>query len=331
LLAPLTAQTLAKLSQGWADNLLSNIVLASRCPILVAPAMNTDMWEQKSVQRNWQLLLTDQRYRALEPGSGLLACDRQGAGRLAEPAIILNRLQSWFSGGHQWDLEGKTLLISGGGTREYWDAVRFIGNPATGKMAIALVQAALHRGARVIFVHGPLSAPLEIANSQCQAIAVTTAAQMATALQQNLATAHWIVMAAAVADVKPSHCHTGKLTKQDLPAALPLTPVPDIITQLAQQKQSHQLVVGFAAQTGNIITPAKEKLGRKNLDIIVANPVDLPQAGFGSETNQGVILDRLGGQKNIGSCSKLELAHQVWDYLRNYEKAAPPPQEGSRL
>jgi phosphopantothenoylcysteine decarboxylase/phosphopantothenate--cysteine ligase len=324
LLAPLTAQTLAKLSQGWADNLLTNVVLASRCPILVAPAMNTEMWEQNSVQRNWQLLLKDERYRALEPGIGLLACDRQGSGRLAEPAAIINRLQSWFSGGCQWDLEGKTLLISGGGTREYWDAVRFIGNPATGKMALALVQAALHRGGRVIFVHGPLAIPASIEHSHYQAIAVTTAAQMATALQQNFAKAHWLVMAAAVADVKPAQCHTVKLAKQDLPAALPLVKVPDIITLLAQQKQPHQLVVGFAAQTGDIITPAREKLERKNLDVIVANPVDVPQAGFGSETNQGVILDRLGGQKNVGSCSKLELAHQLWDYLQDYEKTAPP-------
>ena len=323
LLAPLTAQTLAKLSQGWADNLLTNIVLASRCPILVAPAMNTDMWEQKSVQRNWQLLLADERYRALEPGIGLLACDRRGVGRMAAPTTILNRLQSWFSGGDQWDLEGKTLLISGGGTREYWDAVRFLGNPATGKMAIALAQAALHRGGRVIFVHGPLSVPVEIANSHYQAIGVTTAAQMATALEQNFATAHWIVMAAAVADVRPSHCQTGKVAKQALPPALPLIPVPDIITQLAQQKQPHQLVVGFAAQTGDIITPAREKLERKNLDVIVANPVDVPQCGFGSETNQGVIIDRRGGQKTIESCSKLELAHRVWNYLRDYEKRIP--------
>jgi phosphopantothenoylcysteine decarboxylase / phosphopantothenate---cysteine ligase len=318
LIAPLTANTLSKLAHGSSDNLLTNTVLASRCPILLAPAMNTEMWEQTAVRRNWQLLLEDERYHSVGPDAGLLACDRVGSGRMAEPAIIKTTLQSLLHTGGTRDLAGKKILISTGGTREYLDSVRFIGNPATGKMGIAIALAAAHRGASVILVCGAIDPQLLPNLSQIRPISAPTAAQMQQAMEDNYLDADWVIMAAAVADVKPTRYVEGKLAKQNLPSSLELTPVTDILAELGKYKQSHQLLVGFAAQTGDIITPAIDKLKRKNLDAIVANPVDLPNAGFASETNQAIILDRRGKQKEISSRTKLELAHILLDFLESF-------------
>ncbi|PZV06503.1 MAG: bifunctional phosphopantothenoylcysteine decarboxylase/phosphopantothenate--cysteine ligase CoaBC [Leptolyngbya sp.] len=317
LLAPLTANTLAKLAHGMADNLLTNTVLASTCPVLLAPAMNTDMWEQAAVQRNWQQVQQDPRYHTLAPGSGLLACDRVGAGRMAEPAEILPYVRSLLQTQGDRDLAGKSILISAGGTREFLDPVRFIGNPSTGKMGIALAQAAHHRGAKVTLVHAPtaIEAVRTLLGVQC--IAVVTAADMRQAMRDHFSHADWTIMAAAVADVKPAYCSPEKLPKSDLPASLPLAPVPDIVAELAKLKQPHQRLVGFAAQTGDIVTPAKEKLVRKQLDAIAANPIDQPNSGFGSDTNQAVFLDRHGRQHFINQpCSKLSMAHQLLDFIQ---------------
>ncbi|MDB9373029.1 bifunctional phosphopantothenoylcysteine decarboxylase/phosphopantothenate--cysteine ligase CoaBC [Nodularia sphaerocarpa] len=312
VIAPLTAHTLAKLACGMADNLLTNTVLASTCPVLLAPAMNTDMWLQLAVQRNWQQLLTDSRYHGMMTASGLLACDRIGAGRMAEPPEILTYIQSLLHSGGERDLTGQRVLISAGGTREYFDPVRFIGNPSTGKMGLALAQAALHRGANVTLVHGlaSWSVPLGV-----EAIPVVSAAQMQEVMQSYVHNSDIIIMSAAVADVKPRDYSTEKLPKRSLPQSLPLEPVPDIIAQLAQLKQPHQFLVGFAAQTGNIITPAMDKLQNKHLDMIVANPIDKPDSGFGSDNNQAVFLDKLGNKREIASCSKLQMAHYLFDFV----------------
>ncbi len=314
LIAPLTAQTLGKLTYGMADNLLTNTVLASRCPILLVPAMNTEMWEQVSVQRNWQLIFQDPRYVSVGPSVGLLACDRVGTGRMAEPEAILKSLQSLiFTKGKQ-DLVGKKLLISAGGTREYLDPVRFIGNPSTGKMGLALTQAALDRGALVTLIHAPLTETIN-PSIQLQLIPVVNAENMKKALIDNLSEADWIIMAAAVADIKPAHFTDYKLPKKELPSHLELQFVPDIVANLSQLKKSHQLLIGFAAQTGEIIAPAREKLYRKNLDWIVANPIDQPNSGFRTDNNQAVILNKLGQETAIASCSKLELAHRLYDLI----------------
>jgi phosphopantothenoylcysteine decarboxylase/phosphopantothenate--cysteine ligase len=220
----------------------------------------------------------------------------------------------------------KTLLISAGGTQEYLDPVRFLGNPASGKMGLALAQAALDRGARVILVHGPLSNLPLPTSPQIQTIAVTSAAQMEQAMLENLAQADWVVMAAAVADVKPVHYSPTKLPKQALPLALALEPVPDIVAQLSQQRHPSQVIVGFAAQTGEIVAPALEKLERKKLDVIVANPIDQAGAGFGTDTNQAVILDRFGHQQVIAPGPKLGLAHALWDYLQTHFSSLSLPE-----
>lgn len=313
VLAPLTANTLGKLAHGLADNLLTNTVLASCCPVLLAPAMNTDMWEQQSVQRNWQQLLTDSRYHSVGPDAGVLACDRVGSGRMAEPAQILSAIESLLHTGGKRDLVGKRVLISTGGTREHLDPVRFIGNPSTGKMGLALAQAALHRGATVTLVHAPATwlVPLGI-----RAIPVVSAAQMRQAMLEHFADADVIVMAAAVADVKPAEYAAEKLPKKLLPTSLPLEPVPDILAELGQRKQPHQRLIGFAAQTGDIVTPALQKLKAKQLDAIAANPIDRPGAGFGSDSNQAIFVDRQGRREEIPPCSKLQLAHKLFDFVQ---------------
>jgi phosphopantothenoylcysteine decarboxylase/phosphopantothenate--cysteine ligase len=312
VIAPLTANTLAKLAYGMADNLLTNTVLASTCPVLLAPAMNTDMWEQVAVKRNWQQLLTDSRFYGMETGSGLLACDRIGAGRMAEAAEIFIYIQSLLYTQGKRDLVGKEVLISAGGTREYLDPVRFIGNPSTGKMGLALAQAALHRGAKVILVHCPASweVPLGV-----EAIPVITAEEMQQVMLNQLPSADIIIMSAAVADVKPRDYSTEKLPKRSLPENLPLIPVPDIVAEIGNRKQPHQYLIGFAAQTGDIVKPAREKLQRKKLDAIVANPIDKVDSGFGSDHNQAVFLDKEGRALEIPTCSKLEMAHYLFDFV----------------
>ncbi|EFA71090.1 phosphopantothenate synthase [Cylindrospermopsis raciborskii S07] len=312
VIAPLTANTIAKLAYGIADNLLTNTVLASTCPILLAPAMNTDMWEQITVQRNWQQILTNPRFYAMQTAQGLLACDRTGAGRMAEPEEIEVWVKSLLHTQGKRDLRGKQVLISGGGTREYLDPVRFIGNPATGKMGLALAQAALHRGAEVTLVHCPSSwsVPLGV-----KGIPVISAAQMQEVMLEYFPIANIIIMSAAVADVKPRDYSAEKIPKSSLPESIPLAPVSDIIAHLGKIKQPHQLLIGFAAQTGDIVTPAQEKLQRKNLDVIVANPIDKSDSGFGSDNNQAVFLKTKGERLDISSCSKLQLAHYLFDFI----------------
>jgi phosphopantothenoylcysteine decarboxylase / phosphopantothenate---cysteine ligase len=311
LIAPLTANTLGKLANGLADNLLTNTVLASTCPVLLAPAMNTDMWEQMSVQRNYRLLGANPRYHWCSLGEGLLACDRVGKGRMAEPESIITHLQSLLISGGKQDLLGQEILISTGGTREYLDPVRFLGNPATGKMGLAIAQAAAHRGATVKLVYGNL--PQEPIEPNIQLISTPTSDRMAAALFEHFPSADLTFMAAAVADVRPANYSNRKLAKQEIPTAIPVLDVLDIAAELGRRKQGWQKLIGFAAQTGDIITPAQAKLERKNLDAIVANPIDLPQAGFGSDHNQAVWIDRFGQQVAIPHCSKLEMAHKLLD------------------
>jgi len=315
VIAPLTVNTLSKLACGGADNLLTNTVLASSCPVLLAPAMNTDMWEQVAVQRNWQLLQQDPRYHGVGPGSGLLACDRLGTGRMAEPREIIASIQSLLYTKGKRDLAGKRILISAGGTREHLDPVRFLGNPATGKMGIALARAAKSRGATVTLVAGAMNQELLATLQDISVISVVSAGEMEEEMLKFFPEADWTIMSAAVADVKPGTRASQKLPKKSLPDRLDLTPVTDIIAKLGAKKQPQQKLIGFAAQTGDIVKPALEKLKSKKLDAMVANPVDKANAGFGSDTNEAIFLDARGRQEVIKPCSKLELAHRLLDFV----------------
>ncbi|MGP1371357.1 MAG: bifunctional phosphopantothenoylcysteine decarboxylase/phosphopantothenate--cysteine ligase CoaBC [Almyronema sp.] len=316
LIAPLTANTLAKLTYGLADNLLTNILLASTSPVLLAPAMNTDMWQQIAVQRNWTQLCQDQRFHRVGPGAGRLACDRVGQGRMAEPSEILAYLQSLLYSQGRCDLSGKHILISTGGTREYLDPVRFIGNPSTGKMGIALAQAAYHRGATVSLVHGLVAENLLQTLPPLRTHLTLSAAEMHQVLLAEAPQADWVIMAAAVADVRPTETAPEKLPKQLLPPQLSLETVPDILAELGNVKPAHQKLIGFAAQTGDIVSPALHKLAQKRLDAIVANPIDQPDSGFGSDRNQAIFIDSTGKQQAILPCSKLAMAHQVLSLIQ---------------
>lgn len=316
VIAPLTANTLSKLAYGFADNLLTNTVLASGCPLLVAPAMNTQMWEQQSVQQSWERLLQDQRYHFIEPTGGLLACDRAGKGRMAEPDQLLQTVQSLLYTQGKRDFKGKEFLINGGGTREYLDPVRFLGNPATGKMGSAIAQAARDRGAKVTLIHGE-SSPLSLTpSSRLKIISVESAQEMLEAMMAYFALADYTILSAAVADIKPTHYSPQKIPKQQLNRTLPLSDVPDIAATLGKQKHRSQIIVGFAAQTGDLITPAREKMQQKNLDYIVANPIASATGGFGKDDNQGVILGKNGEMQSIPLCSKLQLAHYLLDKVK---------------
>jgi phosphopantothenoylcysteine decarboxylase / phosphopantothenate---cysteine ligase len=315
VIAPLTANTLAKLVYGLADNLLTNTVLASTCPVLVAPAMNTDMWEQVSVRRNWALLEEDRRYHSAGIGMGLLACDRVGAGRMSEPSEIIPQILSLLHTKGDRDLSGKRILISAGGTREYLDPVRFIGNPSTGKMGLALALAAADRGGVVTLVHSSL--PIDRLPTRIKSIPVKDSQQMYAQMVAEFPQADITLMTAAVADVKPLEYSEVKLPKSELPDLLKLAPVIDIVAELGKMKTDRQLLIGFAAQTGDIVTPAVAKLARKGLDAIVANPVDIAGSGFGSDFNQAILITKTGNRSEIPHCSKLEMAHHIFDRINS--------------
>ena len=315
VIAPLTANTLGKLVYGLADNLLTNTVLASNCPILVAPAMNTQMWLQDSVQENYQKLARQKRYHLLHTNSGLLACDQIGQGRMAEAEEILLAIESMIYSQGKRDLVNKSILISAGSTREYLDVVRFIGNPATGKMGLALAIASYHRGANVTLVAGNIAPELQQWLPPLQIISVVTSAEMEQALVSHFPEADYLLMSAAVADVKPNKYVATKLSKKSLPHSLELAMVNDIVAQLGKIKQPAQKIIGFAAQTEDIVTPALDKLKRKNLDAIVANPIDKQNAGFGTDTNEAVFINSSGQKISIASTSKFIMAHQILDQL----------------
>ena len=318
LIAPMTANTLAKLAHGFADNLLTNTILASDCPILAAPAMNTLMWQQISLQRNWQLLQEDPRYHSVGPSSGRLACDAVGDGRMAEPESIIAAIESLFLSGGKRDLVGKSVLVTAGGTREYLDQVRYLGNPSTGRMGIALATAAHYRGAQVTLIGSNLEKERLICLPEIPTLSADSSREMLEMILEQFSRIKWLFMVAAVGDVKPANYYGYKLAKREIPKHLELEPVVDILQALSQHKTVRQTIIGFAAQSGDILTPARQKLERKQLDVILANPIDQLGAGFGSENNQGIILDSKGRKKTIESCSKLELANILLDFVQEY-------------
>ena len=292
LLAPLTANTLAKLAYGMADNLLTNTVLASNCPILFAPAMNTTMWLQPTVQENWHKLLQDSRYTAIAPTEGILACDAVGTGRMAEPAMILGYLESFlFTKGKQ-DLKGKRILVNAGGTREFIDPVRFIGNPSTGKQGLAIAQAALHRGANVTLINASNSPTSEGIMVRFAA----SAKEMHQVMLEEFPKADITIAAAAIGDVRSKFQSDRKLPKSELPLNLDLEYIPDIVADLVTRKQANQIVVGFAAQTGTeaeVLAAAQDKLWRKGLDAIAANMVNTSQTGLEQTQIKGLLSANL--------------------------------------
>jgi phosphopantothenoylcysteine decarboxylase/phosphopantothenate--cysteine ligase len=308
IVAPATANILGKVAAGIADDLLSTYIMATKTPVVLAPALNVHMWENQVVQEN-VARLRGRGYVLVEPAQGELACGTEGAGRLAPLEDIIEALAGVFS---RQDLAGVTLLVTAGPTREPLDQVRFLGNHSSGKMGYALARVARRRGARVILVAGPnnLSPPPGIT-----LIEVKTALEMQAAVLDHFEAASVVIKAAAVADYRPANPVAGKIKKTGEALSLPLLPNPDILADLGQRKTS-QILVGFAMETGDLIRQAGEKLKRKNLDLIVANDLSLEGAGFAVDTNIVSLLYRDGRRVDLPRMNKLSVAEAILDSVR---------------
>ena len=307
VVAPATANFLAKAANGIADDLLSTISLAMTCPVVLAPAMNTRMWNHSAVQENLATLIS-RNVRVVQPGEGELACGEEGAGRLADLSQIVDAVRDSLS---RQDLQGIRVLVSAGPTREPIDPVRFISNRSTGRMGYALARRAADRGADVTLVSGPveLERPADMA-----VIDVVTAKEMNNAVQAALPDSDWLLMSAAVADFAPSSAQENKIKKSGKDGmSIDLVRNPDILREAAVLK-GHRLYAGFAAETENVLESAGEKLAAKGLDMIVANDVSREDTGFASEDNQGTIIDSLGKTVQIPKMTKDQMADRILDH-----------------
>ncbi|MEY3462508.1 MAG: bifunctional phosphopantothenoylcysteine decarboxylase/phosphopantothenate--cysteine ligase CoaBC [Cyanobacteriota bacterium] len=323
LLAPLSATSLGRWVHGLADTLLASTLLATEAPVLAAAAMNTSMWMAAPVQRNWQLLHAMERVMPLGPAEGMLACDRQGSGRMAEPAQLLLALESLALWGWQRDWQGLRLLVSAGPTREPLDPARCLTNPSTGRMGVLLAQAARLRGADVRLVHGPLQVDPALLLG-LERVPVQTAAEMEQALIGAQPEADAIAMAAAVADHRRAAPLADKLPKQALERELAggWQTVPDLLAALVERRPAGQRILGFAAHSGDVLAQARAKHARKGCDLLFANPIDQPDAGFGAATNRGWLLGPGERVEELGPAGKLAIAHALLTALRPDNQAA---------
>lgn len=302
IVAPATANTVAKLACGIADNMLTTTLLACKCPVVVAPAMNTAMYENIATQVNFQIL-KDRGFIVLPTGEGELACGDRGAGRMIEPQDILRLTEAALD--KRDDLEGKRLLITAGPTREAIDPVRYLTNRSSGKMGYALAESAARRGAEVELVSGPVTIPPP---ENVTTHAVESAAEMYEAVRLLKGSADVIIMCAAVADYAPVCCAEHKMKKQDT-LTLELKKTKDILAELGAEKKAY--LVGFAAETQNLEEYAKNKLESKNLDMIVANDVSGKETGFDSEYNAVSIYTSGGGAVHLEKDTKRNLADSI--------------------
>ncbi len=329
VIAPATANCLAKIALGLGDDLLSTMLLTAQCPLIVAPAMDGGMWTHPTVTEHVRTL----RARGtvvVDPDEGPLASGRIGPGRLAEESRILEALQTALAPLRDW--QGHRILVSAGPTQEPIDPVRFISNRSSGKMGYALAEAAQARGAQVVLVTGPTALPLP---KGVEVVSVATAEEMTQALSIRLAWSSAVIMAAAVADFRPKHPASQKMKKQGLSdQTLDLERTTDILASLSAQRTT-QLIVGFAAETCDLIAHAKDKLTAKGLDLIVANDVTMEGAGFGSEQNAATLIDREGAVTELPLMPKRALAdailNRAHELLRTREsQQAPKPVVGGR-
>ncbi|MDQ1375075.1 MAG: phosphopantothenoylcysteine decarboxylase / phosphopantothenate---cysteine ligase [Actinomycetota bacterium] len=305
LVAPATARVIGKYAAGISDDLLTATLLATRAPVVVCPAMHTEMWEHPAVQDNLAVLAR-RGVHVVPPAVGRLAGGDEGAGRLADPEDIVAAVERIFT---PPDLSGVSVLVTAGGTREPIDPVRFIGNRSSGKQGHAIADEAAARGARVVLV----TTARRSAHSSVEIVEVDTAAQMEDAVLRRSNEADVVIMAAAVADFRPKAAADEKIKKHDGVPELVLEPTTDILAALGKQKRPGQVLVGFAAETSDVRDRAAEKLRTKNVDLIVANDVSAPGAGFEHDTNIVVLLDPNGLEHNVPLTDKREVARLVVD------------------
>ncbi len=326
VIAPATANVLAKMAHGMADDFLTTLCLATKAPLMVAPAMNVNMWEHPATQQNLEILRR-RGVRVVNPDEGYLACGMTGAGRLASPECIAQAVFDTL--GLRDDLTGETILITAGPTQEPLDAVRYISNRSSGKMGYAMAEAGRRRGARVVLVSGPTRTepPVNLTLERVQ-----TAGEMAEAVFRHAASATVVIMAAAVADFRPAAAHPGKIKKRQGAPVVTLEPTPDILAEISRRRREGQIMVGFAAETDNLIENAAAKLRAKRLDLVVANDVSREDAGFDVDTNIVTLLFPDGRNIPLEKMSKLEVANRVLDEVvrirKGSEVRSPRPEEG---
>ncbi len=309
LIAPATANTIAKIAHGIADNFLTSLVLAVRCPVVLAPAMDVDMYLNEITQRNLKIL-KELGYLIIEPEEGELASGLVGIGRMAEPEKIVEFVKDFFAG-VKFDLKGKKILVTAGPTYEPIDPVRFIGNWSSGKMGFEIAKASVHRGADVILISGPtyLNTPKNV-----KRIDVVTSDEMFDAVVKFYNEVDVVIMSAAVADYAPAQRFEKKLKKEDLPEGmleLKLKKTKDILKYLGDNKRN-QILVGFALETDNAFENAIQKLKQKNLDFIVLNTLG-EGSGFGYDTNIVTIISKDGKVESLPKMTKYEVAHKILD------------------
>ncbi|WP_457551887.1 bifunctional phosphopantothenoylcysteine decarboxylase/phosphopantothenate--cysteine ligase CoaBC [Desulfobacula sp.] len=308
IIAPATANTIAKLAHGIADDALSTTLLAVTCPVLVCPSMNTDMYQNIRVQRNLDILEKD-GWNILDPDSGVLACKTVGAGRLPEPWFIFDRVEAMLG---KKDLKGKNMLVSAGPTIEPLDPVRFISNHSSGKMGYAIARAAEKRGAQVTLVSGPVSLDTPVG---VERIDVETCEQMAEKILANLDRADIIIKVAAVADYRPLDPKSRKIKKKDnnKDLSILMTQNPDILKAIGKKKTKNQFLVGFAAETDDLEKNARLKMKKKNLDMIAANIVGSSESGFKADTNKVKLFFKDGSLFDIPLMGKDKIADILID------------------
>jgi phosphopantothenoylcysteine decarboxylase/phosphopantothenate--cysteine ligase len=315
VVAPATANILAKFARGLADDFLTTMYLATPATVLVAPAMNVNMWQHPAVQANLDVL-RQRGVRVIEPGTGDLACGMVGEGRMAEPEAIADIV--FNSLGRRNDLAGETVLVTAGGTREALDPVRFIGNRSSGKMGYALADAAQSRGAKVILISGPtaLHPP-----ARCEIIRITTADEMRKVVLSRMAEATMIIKSAAVADYRPVNISDQKL-KRTGPMTLELAPTEDILAEVTRQRRPGQLIIGFAAETQNTMENGRAKLMRKGADAIVVNDVSGEGVGIDSDRNAATFLTP-STSIEMPEMSKRKLADRILDEISALRRPRP--------
>lgn len=306
VIAPASADTIARIAMGRADDPLGAIALATRAPLVVAPAMEDNMWHSEATQLHVDTLRS-RGARFVEPAAGALASGREGAGRLAEPEHVL---AACIAGLTPQSLAGRRFVVTAGPTREHLDPVRFLSNPSSGRMGFALAEEAVLRGARVTLVTGPVSLPTPWG---VERVDVTSTDEMLDAVRGALVDADALIMAAAPADLRPTDVLEHKLKKGDAPGTLPLARTPDILSTLDPRGQG-KLVIGFAAETEKLERHARAKLDAKNLDAVVGNLVAPVGRGFATETNEGTLFVRNGDDLHLAMGTKREMAAKIVEW-----------------
>ena len=312
VVAPATANIIGKAANGIGDDILSTVLLATRTPVLFAPAMNEGMWDNPVMQRNVSSLKAFGRH-FVDPGCGDLACGDHGMGRLADIADIVDEIEGMLS---PTDFMGTTALVTAGPTQEFIDPVRFISNPSSGKMGYAIARALRHRGAEVVLVTGPttLTAPRGV-----QVVQVLSAQEMAAAVDKHFPAADVVIKSAAVADYRPRVVAMHKVKKRDGAPSLDLERTADILADLGKKK-GPRILVGFAAETQDVLANARMKLEQKNLDLIVANDVGGSESVFGSDMNKVTLLLPGGDCVDVPAMNKQDLAHRILDCVAGIRK-----------